>query len=251
MRKIRLALFELSSCAGCQEAFFKMEEIVELSRYFSVRYFREFRSGAVRGRYDIALVEGSVGTPGDAERLLGIRERADYLVALGSCATTGGIQALRNWAELGEYLGRVYPKPEYLKVLEKSTPISDHVRVDFELHGCPVGKEDILEFLLSMVFRKRPRVRRHSVCTECKREGAVCVMVVGGMPCLGPVSRACLGAVCPSFGRDCYSCFGPVEEPNVNALVERFRKLGLSEEAILRRMRGITCYAKEFREVGA
>ena len=140
-----------------------------------------------------------------------------------ACATAGGIQALRNFADVREFTRLVYATPEYVSTLETSTPIRDHVVVDFELHGCPINKAQLLEVLTAFLHGRRPQISSASVCQECKRRGNVCVMVAHGTPCLGPVTHAGCGALCPAYDRGCYGCFGPMETPNTASLTRRLQ----------------------------
>jgi coenzyme F420-reducing hydrogenase gamma subunit len=199
----------------------------------------------VRGPYDLSLVEGSVTTPHDAERIREVRRVSRKLVTIGACATAGGIQALRNFASVEDFLSVVYASPEYVSTLETSTPISAHVNVDFELHGCPIDKRQLLEVISAFLAGRRPQISSASVCTECKRRGTVCVMVAHGTPCLGPVTHAGCGAICPSYNRGCYGCFGPMETPNTVSLTRQLRVLGMSDRAVDRVFRTFNVEAFE------
>jgi coenzyme F420-reducing hydrogenase gamma subunit len=163
-----------------------------------------------------------------------VREASKVLVTIGACATAGGIQALRNFGDVSEFTRQVYASPDYISALATSTPISAHVPVDYELHGCPINKAQLLEVLTAFLHRRRPGIPSASVCTECKRRGAVCVTVAHGTPCLGPVTHAGCGALCPAYNRGCYGCFGPMEAPNAAALTRRLRELGLDERGLER-----------------
>ena len=177
------------------------------------------------GPYDVALVEGSVTTPHEIERIKDIRRQARLVVALGTCATAGGIQALRNVADSAEYADYVYPHPEYLDYLATATPISDHIRVDMELWGCPVNKYQVLEVISALLQNRRPNLPQYSVCLECKQRTTVCVLVAQGIPCLGPVTQAGCGGICPSMGRGCYGCFGPLVQGNFDSLVPLLKSI--------------------------
>jgi coenzyme F420-reducing hydrogenase gamma subunit len=202
----------------------------------------------VEGPYDLSLVEGSITTPHDAERIRHVREVSRRLVTIGACATAGGIQALRNFADVDEFVSAVYASPEYISTLETSTPISAHVPVDFELQGCPINKRQLLEVMSAYLNERRPQIPGHSVCIECKRRGTVCVMVAHGTPCMGPVTHAGCGAICPSYDRGCYGCYGPMESPDTRSLSEWWKRLGVPEEQLVRSFRGINAWAQPFRE---
>jgi sulfhydrogenase subunit delta len=212
-----------------------------------IAYFREATSGTLRGPYDLSLVEGSVTTPEDAERIQQVRRASRRLVTIGACATAGGIQALRNFADVAEFTAAVYAEPAYISTLARSTPIAAHVPVDFELQGCPIDRAQLLEVIAAFLADRRPRVPAHSVCVECKRRGNVCVTVAHGTPCLGPVTHAGCGALCPSYGRGCYGCFGPKENPNTASLAGQLQVLGMGEPDLARVFRTFYAAAEPFR----
>ncbi len=210
MSKPTVAVYKFSSCDGCQLSILNLEdELLDLVGVVEVAYFLEARRQTVPGPYDIALVEGSVTTPHEAERIQEIRKQSKTLVTIGACATSGGIQALRNSANLDDLSLAVYEHPEYLQALPTSTPISEHVKVDYELWGCPINKYQLVEVIQAVIQKRRPSLPTHSICLDCKRKGVVCVMVAYRMPCLGPGTRTGCGVLCPSNGRGCYGCFGP------------------------------------------
>jgi len=228
-RKPKLAVWKFASCDGCQLSLLDCEdELLALAGEVEIAYFLEARRATVRGPYDLSLVEGSITTAEDAERIRRVRRVSRKLVTIGACATAGGIQALRNHADVDDFVSAVYASPEYISTLATSTPISAHVPVDFELHGCPLDKHQLLEVLTSHLHGRKPQIATSSVCVECKRRGNVCVVVAHGTPCLGPVTHAGCGALCPSFNRGCYGCFGPMETPNPAALTRSLRDLGMS-----------------------
>jgi coenzyme F420-reducing hydrogenase gamma subunit len=202
----------------------------------------------VRGPYDLSLVEGSITTPHDAERIREVRRVSKALVTIGACATAGGIQALRNFTDVNAFASIVYAKPDYIDTLATSTAIADHVKVDFELRGCPIDKYQLLEVLTAFIHGRRPHIPAHSVCIECKRRGIVCVMVAHGTPCLGPVTQAGCGALCPSYDRGCYGCFGPMETPNTVSLARRWSELGASTPGLVRVFRSFNANAEAFRK---
>jgi sulfhydrogenase subunit delta len=243
-----LAVWKFSSCDGCQLSLLDCEdELLALAGELDIAYFLEASSAHVEGPYDVSLVEGSITTPHDAERILEVRAQSRALITIGACATSGGIQALRNFADVEEFTRAVYATPDFISTLATSTPISAHVRVDFELQGCPINKYQLLEVISAHLNRRRPRVRAHSVCVECKRRGTVCVMVAHGTPCLGPVTHAGCGAICPAYDRGCYGCYGPQETPNTASLN---RWSGLEERDIVRVYRTFNAWADPFRQAG-
>lgn len=247
--KARLAVWKFASCDGCQMSLLDCEDaLLALADTVEIANFPEASRAVSAGPYDISLVEGSISTAHDAERIRQVRRDSRYLVTIGACATAGGIQALRNFQQLGEMAAYVYAHPDYLDALDRSTPIADHVFVDFELRGCPVNKEQLLTVLSALLNDRRPSIPSHSVCVECKLRGTVCIMVAGGQACLGPVTQAGCGAICPAYNRACYGCFGPMETPNATALATYFHELGLPADEVVRRFRGINAYAETFRK---
>lgn len=246
--KPKLAVWKFASCDGCQLSILDCEdELLAIANAVHIANFPEASRAVVKGPYDISLVEGSITTPHDAERIHRIRRSSGLLVTIGACATSGGIQALRNFRDVREFTSIVYAHPEYIDTLSKSTPISDHVPVDFELRGCPVNKHQLVEVLSALLNKRRPNISPHSVCTECKRRGTVCVMVASGAVCLGPVTHAGCGAICPAFTRGCYGCFGPKETPNTSSLSSWLTRQGVLRDDILRAFRGFNAYADPFR----
>lgn len=230
-RRPKLAVWKFASCDGCQLSLLDLEdELLALSASLEIAHFLEASRASRPGPYDISLVEGSISTASDAERIRQIRKQSRLLVTIGACATAGGIQALRNNQDIAEFLAVVYAKPAYIATLATSTPISDHVRVDYELHGCPVSKTQLLQALLALIAGAAPDLPRDSVCMECKRRQTVCVLVAAATPCLGPVTQAGCGAICPAYRRGCYGCFGPKEAANIHALGERMHALGVPSE---------------------
>ena len=231
----KLAVWKFASCDGCQLSLLDLEdELLALAGVVELAEFREATSGVVEGPYDLSLVEGSITTPHDAERIRAVREASKALVTIGACATAGGVQALRNFADVAEFVSAVYASPDYISTLETSTPISAHVPVDFELHGCPIDKRQLLELLTALLAGRKPQIPSHSVCYDCKLRGTSCVMVARGLPCLGPVTQAGCGAICPAFGRGCFGCFGPVANPNLAVLTAQLRRLRMTEQEVSR-----------------
>ncbi|MGD9765409.1 MAG: oxidoreductase [Candidatus Binatia bacterium] len=250
--KARLAVFKFASCDGCQLQVLNLEdELLLLADLVDLAYFREARGRQRPGPYDIALVEGSISTPHDAERIAQVRADSKYLVTIGACATAGGIQALRNWADVEEYAHTVYPSPELISALATSTPIAAHVHVDYELWGCPIDRGQLVAVLRSLLSGARPSLPAHSVCMECKRRGHTCVVVARGEPCLGPITRTGCGALCPGLERGCYGCFGPCDDPNLFAFTSLLAAQGLDRNAVIRRLRGINGYAPPMQRAAA
>src|SRR6266487_2420280 len=210
-RPPKLAVWKFASCDGCQLSLLDCEdELLALASEVEIAYFPEASRMMVKGPYDLSLVEGSITTPHDAERIKEVRGASKYLVTIGACATAGGIQALRNFKDVEQFISVVYASPEYIDVLATSTPISNHVPVDFELRG------------------------------------TVCVMVAHGTPCLGPVTHAGCGAICPAYNRGCYGCYGPKETPNTASLSKRWIQLGATKGQVMRTFRSFNACAEPF-----
>jgi coenzyme F420-reducing hydrogenase gamma subunit len=242
----KLAVWKFASCDGCQLSLLDCEdELLALAGEVEIAYFLEASRATVRGPYDLSLVEGSVTTAHDAERIRQVRRLSRHLVTIGACATAGGVQALKNFGDVNEFVSIVYASPDYISTLETSTPISAHVPVDFELHGCPINKRQLLEVITAFLHGRRANIPSTSVCMECKRRGNVCVMVAHGTPCLGPVTHDGCGALCPSYDRGCYGCFGPMETPNTVSLTRQLKVLGMGEPGVERVFRTFNVTAFE------
>jgi coenzyme F420-reducing hydrogenase gamma subunit len=247
-KKPRIAVFKFASCDGCQLSFLDAEdELLGMAGEVEIAFFPEASRAMRNGPYDLALVEGSITTHMDAERIQQVRRQSKVLVTIGACATSGGIQALRNWQDVDEFIRVVYATPEFISTLRSSTPIAEHVPVDFELRGCPINKYQLIELITSMLAGRKPNIPTYSVCVECKRRGSVCVAVARGTPCLGPVTQAGCGALCPAYDRGCYGCYGPMESPNTASLTNQFRILGQTDAEICRVFRGFNAWAWQFR----
>lgn len=246
----RVAVFKMASCDGCQLQLLDAEDaLLELAGAIQIVNFAEATSRMEPGPYDVTLVEGSISTPEQIEQIEEIRGQSRFLITIGACATSGGIQALRNGRDVDEFVSGVYATPEYIDTLATSTPVSEHVKVDLELTGCPIDRGQLLGALSWLLQGSVPSPSKTPVCIECKRRGYVCVVVARGEPCLGPVTRTGCGALCPGMGRGCYGCFGPSQPPNTEALVRKFLELGMSPTRVADTFRFITGYAPEFREV--
>ncbi len=247
----KLAVMKFASCDGCQLALLDLEdELLTVARAVQISHFAEASSHLEPGPYDLTLVEGSITTPEDRHRLLKLRADSKYLVTIGACATAGGIQALRNFADHDEFMRAVYARPDYIETLATSTPVAAHVKVDFELRGCPIDKYQLLEVIASLLAGHRPRTSTESVCQACKRRGTVCVVVTQNLPCLGPVTHSGCGAICPAYDRGCYGCFGPTVQPNTRALSDHVLLPRMASDQAALALHGINAYAPEFARGG-
>ena len=247
--KPTVAVHKFSSCDGCQLAIINLgEPLLTLSQLVEIKYFAEAGPLDDEGHVDIAIIEGSVSTSKDEARLQKIRNNCTYLITIGACATSGGIQALRNMANTKEWIADIYANPSVIDNLDNSTPIKDHVKVDLELWGCPINKQQILTAIRALLFGVLPVEDSDKVCMECKRQQTVCVMVTKNEPCMGPVTRTGCGALCPKVGRDCFGCYGPAENPNTHALANRLQGLGLVKDEVARRFLFINSGAEPFHQ---
>jgi coenzyme F420-reducing hydrogenase gamma subunit len=244
----KLAVWKFSSCDGCQLSLLDCEdELLSVAGAIEIASFPEASREVLPGPYDLSLVEGSITTAHDVQRIQEVRQQSRYLVTIGACATSGGIQALRNFKDVNDFIDIVYASPEYIDTLASSTAIADHVKVDFELRGCPINKQQLLEVINAFLHQRQPNIANHSVCMECKQRGNPCVMVMG-TPCLGPVTQAGCGAICPAYNRGCYGCFGPMETPNMGSLSRWLLDRGMVKEDWLRLLRTYNANAAEFKK---
>jgi coenzyme F420-reducing hydrogenase gamma subunit len=247
-----LAVFKFASCDGCQLSLLNCEDqLLAISKHIQIAYFPEASRAMLKGPYDISLIEGSITTPHDVQRIAQVRKSSKCLVTMGACATSGGIQALRNFKNVKDFISIVYARPQYIETLESSTPIADHVKVDFELRGCPVSKIQLLELLTSLLYKKKPNLPTESVCVECKQASVACLTVSQSRLCMGPLTQRGCGALCPKFNRPCYGCFGPVESPNLQSMERKWSELGLGKEEVIRAIRSFNAAAPAFRKDAA
>jgi sulfhydrogenase subunit delta len=247
-RKPRLAVFKFASCDGCQLSLLDAEdELLAVCGIVDIAYFLEATSRIQDGPYDVALVEGSITTPHDEQRIQEVRRQSKYLITIGACATSGGIQALRNWGDIDAFTQAVYASPEYISTLSTSTAIADHVAVDFELRGCPINQYQLIEVLQSLVAGRKPRTKTHSVCMDCKQRGNVCLPVATGEPCLGPVTQSGCGAICPTFNRGCFGCYGPAQQTHVQSLTDHLMSQGAAPQQLVQLLRNFNSGAETFQ----
>jgi coenzyme F420-reducing hydrogenase gamma subunit len=247
--KPKIGVFKFASCDGCQLSLLDAEdELLGIVAAVDIAYFPEATRTMLKGPYDIGFVEGSVTTHQDAQRIQEVRRQCKTLITIGACATAGGIQALRNWKDVDEFVRVVYATPRFISTLTLSTPIAEHVPVDFELRGCPINKHHLIELITARLAGRKPNIPTYSVCIECKRKANVCIAVARGIACLGPVTQAGCGALCPSYDRGCYGCYGPMETSNTASLTNQFRILGQADDQMVRAFRGFNAWSWQFRK---
>jgi sulfhydrogenase subunit delta len=250
-KRPRLAVFKFASCDGCQLQLLSCEEeLLTIADQVDIVHFLEASSHIEPGPYDIALIEGSITTAADRDRIQDIRAQSEYLITIGACATAGGIQALKNWGDRNDFMRCVYAEPTYIDTLSTSTAIADHVPVDFELRGCPIDKHQLLEVLSALLKGQRPKTATHSVCLDCKRRGTVCVVVAREEICLGPITQSGCGAICPTYNRGCYGCFGPAAQPNCQSLSDQYLASGAAPQQLVQLLRNFNAGAPAFRDEG-
>lgn len=253
MEKVTVAIHKLTSCSGCQLAFINQGmALLDLLNYVEIRHFIEGGINNPDCPVDVAFVEGSISTPHDLERIKSVREQSKLIVTLGACATSGGVQALRNIAALygsaQTMKAGVYASPDFIATLDNSEPVASIIKVDYELWGCPVSAQQLSHFLSQLLLGAEPKVEKEKLCMECKRNQTVCVLVTRQAPCLGPVTRTGCGAMCPSYGKACYNCYGPSEQPNTRALANRLHGLGMVEQDIAHRFAQMHSHTPQFRK---
>lgn len=250
--KPTIAVHKFSSCDGCQLAFLNAgDALLELAGLVDIRHFLEAGMADEDARVDVAFVEGSISTADEIDRIQRVRANSRYVVTLGACATAGGLQALRNLDERHDDWKRaVYARPEFITTLDHADPVAAHIKVDFELWGCPVNGRQVLAAVRQLLYGVAPLQPTEKLCIECKRQHTVCVLVADGKPCMGPVTRTGCDALCPRFGRDCYACFGPAEDVNANAMNRCLEGLGLPPADVARRFLFINSHAPAFLAAG-
>jgi len=251
MMRLKIAVYKFSSCDGCQLAFLNAgQDLLNLAKLVDIVHFPEAGPLNEDIIVDIAFVEGSISTPQDRGRIQRIREHSRFLITIGACATAGGLQALRNFTQVENWMSAIYASPEYIQTLATSTPIREHIKVDFELWGCPVNTGQVMQAIRDLMSGVTPRQETDKVCMECKRQGNVCVMVTQQLPCMGPVTRTGCGAICPRIGRDCYACYGPAENSNTESLGLHLENNGMPAAQVAQRFLYINSQAPEFQAAG-
>lgn len=232
MTKPRIAFFSFSSCEGCQLVVLTIEEqLLELVNLIDIVSFREAMSEK-SDEYDIAFVEGSITRTSEIERLKTIRETAKTVIALGACATIGGINCLKNQFEMDKVKDIVYGKMADNYDTIPARPIEAVVKVDYRIQGCPIDKDEFIEVTKSILIGKKPRIPDYPVCVECQMKENVCLFEKG-MICLGPVTRAGCKAICPTYNDGCVGCRGLIDDPNLSSHKNLLSEHGLTvDEAI-------------------
>ena len=246
-KKLRIAIFKFTGCAGCQLELLHLEDIfMDLLELFDISYWVMLKRDNNETEWDIGLVEGGISTPGEIEEIKQIRKKTKFLVSFGDCAIGGCIPSIRNWIPQMEAEQRVYSDTSSIHSM-KVLGIGEYVKTDAILKGCPPHRETLVEILKSAILKIRPRLRQHPVCVECKFRDNACLITSKKMACMGPVTSAGCGAICPTLGRECEGCFGPMSNPNTAALASIFKDIRLSDEDIKRKFRKYAGMSPEFR----
>jgi sulfhydrogenase subunit delta len=247
VKRPRIGIVKFASCDGCQLTLLDLEdELLAIAERVDLVEFAEASAHRSSGPFDVLFVEGSISTAEQVDEIVRLRAVTHRLITIGACATAGGIQAIRNWFDLDEVRASVYPDLTFVESLAQARPVADFVAVDGELRGCPISPAQLREFLVALTTGRRAQLPDEAVCLECKRRGVVCVAVARGIACLGPVTRAGCGAICPAYGRGCYGCFGPRESANTKSLAAWFSD-GRSAADVGRLFAGFTAWSEPFR----
>ncbi len=236
--KPKVAFFDFSSCEGCQLQIANLEEeILDLINIVDVVSFREVMKEH-SDEYDIAIVEGSIMRPMDEKRLKKIRKNAKILIALGACATIGGINKIRNQWSSKEVLDEVYPNEDF-KDNEffdagPTKALDEVVKVDYYIHGCPINRDEFKQVITDLALGKTPRIPNYPVCVECKKNENICVFELGQF-CLGPITRAGCNSACPNHRSACDGCRGILKQPATECIQDVLDRYNLRYEEVLHR----------------
>lgn len=248
MTKPKIAVYKFTSCSGCQLEILNLENsLLDVLGLIDFVYFPMASRSCGKGPFDIGLVEGCITTPQEIEAVKKVREEVTTLVAMGTCACYGGVTSMKNWTSQEEITERVYHNPSAIQST-KARGIDTYVKVDTYLKGCPINKEELVEFIKSACLDIKPYLRPHSVCVECRLNENPCLFITKGEVCLGPVTSAGCKALCPTLNRPCEGCRGPANDPNVPSLARSMEDYGLTEDDIHRKFRKFAGEAKDFKE---
>ncbi len=226
--KPKVGIYSLTSCEGCQVSLLNLgADFIKLMSHFEIKHFPLIKERYYHGKVDIAIVEGTVVMEAEIKQLMEIRKKSKVLVALGTCATYGGVASIRDFMEQGRVRACVYPNPSFIDSAHHVRGLDCYVKVDYALRGCPVVGSEFIELMKALLLDKKPLFKEEPVCVECKKNGNICLLLKGER-CLGPLTYGGCNSICINEGYPCYGCRGPMKEANVNALVKLFRKEGIS-----------------------
>lgn len=240
--KPRVAFFDFTDCEGCQLQIANMgDKLFDILEHIEIVNFREIASESGED-YDIAFVEGSITTDNDIKRIKKIREKAKIIIALGSCASIGGINSIKNTESLDLAKKRVYgDKADLINTL-RTMPLHEVIKVDYTINGCPVYIPEVLTVVKSILLGKPYIVPNYPVCIECKMNENVC-RYEKDEECLGPMTRGGCNSWCINNGNKCYGCRGLLDKPEVSGQKDILIKYGINEDDILKQF---TLYGGSF-----
>ena len=243
-QKLKVGFYGVSGCAGCLLTVLYEDCFKEIVDLVDIKAFPFIKSESYKGKFDVVFVEGTVCFDEDIEVLRKLRKKADVLVALGSCATTGGVPPIKNFLDPEKTLKLVYPVHNELKE-EPPTPLDKHVKVDYYLPQCPPSKTEIVEFVAAISSGLKWSGYESSVCLECRQKGNHCLLEDNKI-CLGPVATGGCGALCPTNNVTCYGCRGPFKDANIMAFIDMIKKMGYTEDRVHDKMK--TFAGLQFKE---
>jgi coenzyme F420-reducing hydrogenase gamma subunit len=227
MEKLKIAIFSLTCCEGCQFAILdRLHEILKLAPYLEISQMRLLEEdGKYPASFDAIFVEGTPLTQKNIETLKNLRSKTKTLIALGACAHTAGIHGIKNYEDKEKLIQTVYPKN--YKTVENldPRPLSAYVPVEFSVPGCPVEPLEFLKTLHKVIAANHLSLSERPVCWECQINENECVLQKGE-PCLGPVTQCGCDAICVNQGKLCEGCRGPIPKApfsNLNKLAD-YRK---------------------------
>lgn len=242
-KKPRVAVFDFTSCEGCQLQLANGEEtLADFIESIEIVNFREISSSKGEN-YDIAFIEGAITRSDEISRLLRIRENAETLIALGSCACFGGVNKLKNAFDLNDANTEVYGDGP--KETLPTRAVHEIVSVDLEIPGCPVSKAEVERIIQHVIWDVPFAFPAYPVCLECKQRYTVCVCDIDstagenkgkGQLCLGPITRGGCQAPCPAGGMGCWGCRGPAEDANIESFISIMRERGFEEWELRERL---------------
>lgn len=248
MGKPTIAVYKFTSCSGCQLEILNLESaLLEVLGLVEIAYFPMASRSYGQGPFDIGLAEGAITTPEEIEAIKEVRKEVKTLVALGTCACYGGLSSIKNWNEQNEVTKKVYENPSVIDSV-KAHGIDKYVQVDAYLKGCPINKDELVEFIKGACLDIKPYLRPHSVCVECRLNENPCLFITQGKACLGPVTSAGCSALCPTLNRPCEGCRGPANDPNVPSLSRSMKEHGLKDDAVRRKFRKFAGEAEHFKK---
>ncbi|MBI2128851.1 oxidoreductase [Candidatus Woesearchaeota archaeon] len=247
MDKLKIGIFALTSCQGCMWNILNLEHnLIELMKIVNIANFELIKKKNEEGPFDVALIEGCITTEEEQQQAVKIREKSKFIIAFGTCATYGGVPTIRNFLDLHDQVEALPPNPLFLKQIA-ARGIDAFIKVDYFMRGCPIDKKEFINVMKDLVVGKKPKQITHNVCFECRQKENICLLQKGE-PCMGPITYAGCNALCPSHSTPCYGCFGPMEDANLDAEIEQFKKCGLTTEDIKRYFRTFAGTSKVFKK---